>query len=507
MCAKQIQIIPSQIERPSVNGGTTLRGTYTNLPYNQDLLKRLNAIVDSELVGDLNLFKDEYPVPSLIDLQKLLSQIIIRFDNDPSYYTKRDYQYLIWYLCQILQYAGNSENGATDEDIHNLFIQLENLSKRVDELEDKTDRTDNKISELEDLLKELQEQIDDVPNRLPSQEVIGEMTDAINTLFETKQDKLASGSGIDITDNTISAVVTDGDIQVINTKIGKYDSTNSDTNLIPEGTPIIEVLKGILQKLIDVKAVAPTCQADARQVSFEYGWPSNTTKIPIKLTSQGYFQAVDTTYGLNKQPMTCLIKGVQSEYKTTNGDIDWSTDTPTTSASISITYDTTKYQNLGALYAIITENETKPVQSDGVTPSKATYTNTKIYAGSLKLVPHYYVFYGTTERLDLEGITSEEIRDLRNPGDFDIAFPLPSTVTINNTVDGGGKSIMIACPAEYKLTKVFDGAGVIDYTDNFSIQKQVNVTCGNQQVPYNVYLYSISNGTTQSIKNMTFTKK
>jgi hypothetical protein len=38
----------------------------------------------------------------------LLTQVLIRFDNDPSYYTKSDYQYLIWYLCQSLGYLDSN---------------------------------------------------------------------------------------------------------------------------------------------------------------------------------------------------------------------------------------------------------------------------------------------------------------------------------------------------------------------------------------------------------------
>jgi hypothetical protein len=35
---RQIQVIPSQIERTAGNGGVTLRGTSANLPYNKNLL-------------------------------------------------------------------------------------------------------------------------------------------------------------------------------------------------------------------------------------------------------------------------------------------------------------------------------------------------------------------------------------------------------------------------------------------------------------------------------------
>jgi hypothetical protein len=38
---KRVQIIPSQIDRPASQEGITLTGTYSNLPYNKNMIKRL----------------------------------------------------------------------------------------------------------------------------------------------------------------------------------------------------------------------------------------------------------------------------------------------------------------------------------------------------------------------------------------------------------------------------------------------------------------------------------
>jgi hypothetical protein len=54
----QIQIIPSEIERSCVDGGTALRGIATNLPYNKNLISRLQAIVDKEWTAGNNFFLD-----------------------------------------------------------------------------------------------------------------------------------------------------------------------------------------------------------------------------------------------------------------------------------------------------------------------------------------------------------------------------------------------------------------------------------------------------------------
>jgi hypothetical protein len=47
-------------------------------------------------------------------LQQLLTQVLIRFDNNPNYYTKTDYQYLLWYLCGLLQYFSEGSNPSED---------------------------------------------------------------------------------------------------------------------------------------------------------------------------------------------------------------------------------------------------------------------------------------------------------------------------------------------------------------------------------------------------------
>lgn len=54
----QIQIIPSEVEKSYVNGGTALRGTATNLSYNKNIISRLQAIVDKEWSAGNNFFLD-----------------------------------------------------------------------------------------------------------------------------------------------------------------------------------------------------------------------------------------------------------------------------------------------------------------------------------------------------------------------------------------------------------------------------------------------------------------
>jgi hypothetical protein len=56
---RQIQVIPSQVENTAGSGGITLRGTSANMPYNKNLLSKLQAIVGKDWSYDDSLFGDE----------------------------------------------------------------------------------------------------------------------------------------------------------------------------------------------------------------------------------------------------------------------------------------------------------------------------------------------------------------------------------------------------------------------------------------------------------------
>jgi hypothetical protein len=125
--------VPYDIVTSASTGKMTVRGTDANAPYNSNLLNRLQAIVTSS--ADNNMFNEDIDFGdfSLANLQELLTQVVIRFDNDPNYYTKRDYQYLIWYLCKSLKYLEN--NDVTKEDFNNIQELVEGLLARITTLE------------------------------------------------------------------------------------------------------------------------------------------------------------------------------------------------------------------------------------------------------------------------------------------------------------------------------------------------------------------------------------
>jgi hypothetical protein len=129
--------VPYDIVTSASAGRTTVRGTDANAQYNSNILTRLQAIADSAI--DSNMFNEgvDFGIYDLENLQRLLTQVVIRFDNDPNYYTKRDYQYLIWYLCKSLKYLEN--NDVTKEDFNNIQKLAEELLARIESLEIETD--------------------------------------------------------------------------------------------------------------------------------------------------------------------------------------------------------------------------------------------------------------------------------------------------------------------------------------------------------------------------------
>lgn len=437
---KRIQVIPSQIDRPASQEGVTLTGTYSNLPYNKNAIKRLQAIVGDNFAGDLNIFDNEegsFKILPLERIQQLLTQVLIRFDNSPDYYTKSDYQYLIWYLCQSLGYF--SQGGVSEGD-------LESLQKAITELQEK-----------------------------------------VSALSETKQDLLSAGNGIEIDSNIISAKTTES-FKVSNVNIGGY----TDGMIIDENTPILEILKTILQKTVDVKANAPTVKLTGDNYKAEYG--SETTKTSTVTLTQGSFTSVDTTSWTTNQKMDCKLQGITDDW-------EWSISEDGMKATSTNKYVATSVQTFSVSSASISQNTIIPKKSNGEN-SDVSYNNTSLsVSGSIKVTPYYKLYYGPIATTDITSITASDVKQLENTLQAD--FPLSSKTT-TDVYHGGGKSIIIACPKDYELSAVTDGMGN-SLMKNFRQKSTLDIPCGNEVlVTYNLYLYPIPNGVDQSYKNITF---
>lgn len=479
MSVKQIQVIPSQTELISETGSVIRRGTYTNLPYNKNILTKVHAIVDKEFAGDLNMFDDsELILPSIEDLQKLLSQVVIRFDNDPNYYTKKDYYYLIWYLCQSLVYLSNSGQ-LSESDLTELQEEVSQLKTRIESEIDPT---------LQDILVRLEELEDAGKNQLPGRfDAILERIEALEEVVDQKQDMLSTGSGIKLEDNTISAKSTES-FKVSNVNIGGY----KDGMIIDENTPILEILKTILQKTVDVKANAPIVKLTGDNYKAEYG--SETTKTSTITLTQGSFTSADTTSWTTNQKMDCKLQGVTDDW-------EWSISEDGMKATSTNTYVATSVQTFSVSSVSISQNTIIPKKSNGEN-SDVSYNNTSLsVSGSIKVTPYYKLYFGPIVATNITSIIASDVKQLENTLQAD--FPLSSKTT-TGSYTGKGKSILIACPESYKLDGITDGMGN-SILALFQQTIQIDIPCGNGvPVKYNLYLYPISNGAEQAYKNLTF---
>lgn len=112
------QVLTTDLERPSTKGLQTNRGLSVDLPYNKGMLSKLSKIVDS-VQGTETFFDDKFEViEDVNELKKLLSEVLIRFDTNPQYYTKKDYGLLLSILYRTLLYLYSvSQISSDNEDV------------------------------------------------------------------------------------------------------------------------------------------------------------------------------------------------------------------------------------------------------------------------------------------------------------------------------------------------------------------------------------------------------
>lgn len=497
---------PSDVERSAPDGPVTRRNLYTNTAQNKNIPSKLQAVVDDTFQGQTSFesliqFKDQE------ELHKAISQLIIRFDTKPDYYTKKDYQLLIAVLTGGLNFL--------DTQCNNNIPDLSDIYAKIQILEDKLNTVSSDLADFErdatlilnqiildlhtvsavtipqiqtDLLN-LTQVVNSVQNQSNQN-----TSDIVNLDFRVSQleanqnqQYLVEGSGIDITNDVVSAVSTET-FTVSNVNIGGY----TDGMVITEDTPILEILKTILQKVVDVKATAPIAKLTGTAYKAEFG-AKTTSSATIKLT-QGYFDSVDSSWNSGKQYMDCKISGI-------NDDWNWVIADDGMSAMTLNEYVADKYQKFSVDGVTITQNTVIPKKSNNE-DSTVQYTKTTLpVSGSIEVIPYYNIYFGPISTTDINTVTSTDVRVLENV--IKAEFPI-SAKTSSGEYEGKGQSILIACPSEYKLDGIVSSVG-LDLMLNFSQTTTLNVVCGGgTEVPYTLYLYPISNGANQAYKNLIF---
>ena len=119
----------------------------------------------------------------------------------------------------------------------------------------------------------------------------------------------------------------------------------------------------------------------------------------------------------------------------------------------------------------------------------------------------YKYFMGYSSNTEYSQFDSASVRALTTKTGWVIKNGT-TTIVDATAIKSNGSSIVIACPATYKLTSINNGVGanIIDSFTTKGSQGIVPVTTGNISTDYKVYVYPITNGAEVEFKNVTLTK-
>lgn len=114
--ATKIISVPVTIERSAPDGPTSYRNLDSNSNRNQALAKTMQAEVDKSHIYETAI---KFPrIESQEQLAAMLSELAVRFDTRPDYYTKRDYQLLIALLGSAIGFLqGKMDLQSGNEDM------------------------------------------------------------------------------------------------------------------------------------------------------------------------------------------------------------------------------------------------------------------------------------------------------------------------------------------------------------------------------------------------------
>lgn len=281
------------------------------------------------------------------------------------------------------------------------------------------------------------------------------------------------------------------DVQGVN--IGGY----SDGNTISAGTKVWQVIKTMLQKLLDVIAQVPT----------------NTIRSTAS-TSTIYEVGTVLTPGLSRTYVDGKFVGQPGyDYEIAAG----------------CEADTTTYQQrTGTSGAWSTATETKVLEEgQNQYRCQTTYgastnipvknngeaSNVRIAAGStdwssVSFNSYYKYFVGCYDATTINELTSNIVRalNLTNGTHNSSGWCTGNSTTNSNLFTSDGHSIIIACPSTWKLNSIQNGLGA-SIIDNFSVRGTLTINIGGTSTNnYNIYIYPITNGAQVEFKNINLTK-
>ena len=147
----------------------------------------------------------------------------------------------------------------------------------------------------------------------------------------------------------------------------------------------------------------------------------------------------------------------------------------------------------------VSKKTTKVNAQSNITPAAPTNSREVSVTGK------YKYFLGYSDNTTYNQFNSESVRKLNAKTNWIEIDGTTTIVSDKPSMTSNGKSIVVACPAKYKLATIQNGVGA-NILPNFTSIGNVDVTTGSITTSYKVYVYPITNGASVEFKNVTLTK-
>ena len=147
----------------------------------------------------------------------------------------------------------------------------------------------------------------------------------------------------------------------------------------------------------------------------------------------------------------------------------------------------------------VSKKTTKVNAQSNITPAAPTNSREVSVTGK------YKYFLGYSDNTTYNQFNSESVRKLNAKTNWIEIDGTTTIVSDKPSMTSNGESIVVACPAKYKLATIQNGVGA-NILPNFTSIGNVDVTTGSITTSYKVYVYPITNGAAVEFKNVTLTK-
>lgn len=314
---------------------------------------------------------------------------------------------------------------------------------------------------------------------------------------ETLEEYIQSqSSNIKIDDDTIK-LNEDEEIEAVNARLetsfdvqGVNIGSYSDGNTIPAGTKVWQVIKNILQKLLDVVAQVPT-NAIKSTASTNTVYEVGTVLSPGLSSTYTDGKFVGQT-GYDYSVNAGCAAGATT-YQQRSNDGAWS-DAQTTKTLTEGTNDYRCRTAYGASTVI-------PVKNNG------EESDVRIAAGntawsSITFNARYKAYVANFDATSIEDVDEEKLKTSSNQI---ITFNITPKGTTTHATEhtSNGKSIIVAVPDGYQLKAIQNSLGV-SILPNFTVTGTLEIGIGGTSTKvYNIYIYPITNNTPVTFKNIT----